>query len=109
MMPQLPLAVASLDRLDVVVRVRVWWHVKANRIKLMILPGQSPKLNVALGFKVLCCFVPAGVAQRLAPHVLELLYGKHFDIDLNEAEEDGEGMEIDEDEEDEAEDEARAS
>ena len=78
------LARLRLERVSVEARVRIFWHPRAQKAKVVMLSEPPPKV-VELSHELTVlrsCAVPPELNQRLLELVLPKLAGKFFDIDL---------------------------
>lgn len=111
--PKLKLAHLSLNSLDVVVQVRVFWHVQGSRMKVAIVPDSEPELNLDVALNLLCCCVPSALFKTAGQLALKQIAGRYFDVDLSSTDKaeatvgDEGGQEAEDDSDDEEEEEKR--
>jgi len=93
-----------LERVAIKARVRIFWHPKAQKMKIAILKNPPPMLSDLTHELTICSklMVPPGlIKSTIEKLVLPMLTGRYFDVDLKPPEKKKKGkpgeLEINED------------
>ena len=79
----------AVDELHLDAMVRVFWSVRDEHIKYMLLQDPAPKLHTKLNGAVLGCPVPTPVARELSRLLVQAASGRFFNLHLNAPSTDG--------------------